>query len=45
MFSFICALLNDWVNTREADDLRRYRTHYDVIVMKIEYVARTGMMK
>ena len=22
-----------WVNNREAVDLRRYRTHYDVIVM------------
>ena len=22
-----------WVNTREAGDLRRYRIHYDVIVM------------
>ena len=25
--------LNDWVNNREAGDLRRYRAHYDVIVM------------
>ena len=24
---------NGWVNNREAGDLRRYRTHYDVIVM------------
>ena len=24
---------NDWVNTRETGDLRRYRAHYDVIVM------------
>ena len=32
MFSLICAELNGWVNTREAD-LRRDRTHYDVIVM------------
>ena len=23
----------DWVNNREAGDLRRYRAHYDVIVM------------
>ena len=23
-----------WVNNREAGDLRRYRAHYDVIVMK-----------
>ena len=33
MFSVICAWINDWVNTREADDLRRYRAQYDVIVM------------
>ena len=33
MFSLICVWLNDWVNYREAGDLRRYRTHYDVIVM------------
>ena len=33
MFSLICAWINDWVNTREAGDLRRYRAHYDVIVM------------
>ena len=24
---------NGWVNNREAADLRRYRAHYDVIVM------------
>ena len=33
MFSLICAWLNDWVNNREAGDLRRHRAHYDVIVM------------
>ena len=32
MFSLICAWINDWVNNREADSLRRYRAHYDVIV-------------
>ena len=26
--------LNGWVNTREAGDLRRYRAHYDVMVMR-----------
>ena len=35
MFTFICARINGWVNTRAAGDLRRYRPHYDVIVMKI----------
>ena len=33
MFSLICARINDWVNNREAGDLRHYRGHYDVIVM------------
>ena len=33
MFSLICAWINDWVNNREAGDLRRYRAHYVVIVM------------
>ena len=30
--SLICRI-NGWVNNREAGDLRRIRTHYDVIVM------------
>ena len=34
MFSLICAWINDSVNSREAGDSRRYRAHYDVIVMK-----------
>ena len=34
MFSLVCAWLNRWVNNGEADDLRRHRAHYDVIVMK-----------
>ena len=33
MFSLICVWINDWVNNREADDLRRYRGHFDVMVM------------
>ena len=33
MFSLICVWINDWVNNREAGDLRRYRAHYDVIVL------------
>ena len=33
MISLICVWLNDWVNNREAGDLRRYRAHYDVIVL------------
>ena len=33
MFSLICVWINGWVNRRGAGDLRRYREHYDVIVM------------
>ena len=33
MFSLICVWINDWVNNRETGNLRRYRAHYDVIVM------------
>ena len=33
IFSLICAWINGWVNNREASDLRRHRSHYDVIVM------------
>ena len=33
MFSLICAWINGCVNNREAGDLRRHRTHYDVTVM------------
>ena len=33
VFSLIFAWINGWVNSREAGDLRRYRTHYGVTVM------------
>ena len=33
MFSLICTWINAWVNNREAGDLRRRCTHYDVTVM------------
>ena len=29
----ICAWINDWINNREAGDLRRHGGHYDVNVM------------
>ena len=35
VFSLICAWINRLVNDREAGDLRRYRPHFDVIVMVI----------
>ena len=41
MFTLICARINGWVNNREAGDLRRYCTHYDVIVMKIPILNPT----
>ena len=37
MFSLICVWINGWVNNRQAGDLRRYRAHYDVIVMDTRY--------
>ena len=33
MFSLICGWTNDWVNNRDAGDLRRHRAHYDVTVI------------
>ena len=33
MFSLICVWINDWVNNREAGDLRRYHALNDVTVM------------
>ena len=33
MFSLICVWINGWVNYRKAGDLRRYRAHYDVIIV------------
>ena len=33
MFSLICDRINIWINNREAGDLRRKRSHYDVIIM------------
>ena len=34
MLSFICVWINGWVNNRGAGDSRRYRSHYDVTVMR-----------
>ena len=35
MFYLICTWINDWLNNREAGELRRHRDRYDVIVMQI----------
>ena len=41
MFSLICTWTNDWVNNRNAGDLRRHRAHYDVTVMlELEMVGQ-----
>ena len=41
MFSLICVGINSWVNSREAGDLIRYSTHYDVTVMVSTTAADT----
>ena len=43
IFSLICVWINDWVNTRETGDLRRYRVHYDVIVMVERCIVPPGL--
>ena len=43
MFSLICAWIHDWVNNREAGDLRRHHGHYDVIVM-VREIHRSQMV-
>ena len=37
MFTLIWVWINGWVNNREAGYLRRYRGHYDVIVMSNDF--------
>ena len=36
-------IINNWVNKREAGDLRRYGAHYDVIVMPSSLVQSTWL--
>ena len=36
IFSLICTWIEDWVNNREAGNLRCHRAHYEVIVMQRE---------
>ena len=35
VFCLICVRINDWINNREAGDLRRHRAHHDVTVMTL----------
>ena len=37
MFTLMCARINGWANNHEAGDLRRYRAHYDVIIMTFQF--------
>ena len=39
MFSLICARINDWVNNREAGDLRRHLGHYDFTVKGFFFIT------
>ena len=39
MFPFICTWTNSWANNADVCDLRRHRTHYDVIVMIVVQIA------
>ena len=49
MFSLICAWINDWINNREAGDLRRHRGLYGVnVIAKRRWAAvdhQTGEFK
>ena len=36
MFSLICTRTNDWLNNRDAGDLRRHRAHYDITAMLLK---------
>ena len=40
MFTLICAWISGWVNNRGAGDLRRYRAHYDVTVMRYHLITK-----
>ena len=43
IFSLICVWINDWVNNREAGDLRGYRAHCDVIVMTKSFLFKVSL--
>ena len=45
MFSLICSWINDWVNNREAGDLRHNRGHYDVNVMQWDVITRPNFKR
>ena len=43
--SLICVWINGWVNNGEAGDVRRYRPHYDVIVMYRTIQIQTSIIQ
>ena len=43
MFSLICAWINDWVNNREAGDLRRHHSNYDSIATQHYFSELLGL--
>ena len=46
MFSLFCVCIDDWVNNREAGDLRRHRGHYNVNVMApAEIITEPPLLK
>ena len=45
MFSLICVWVNGWVTNGEAGDVRRYRAHYDVIVMYRTILIQTSIIQ
>ena len=45
MFSLIYVWINGWINNREAGDLRRYRTHYDIIVRMLVCMTMEAVMR
>ena len=45
MFSLICARTNSWANNGDADDWRRHRAHYEVIVMTWRAHNRTLLIE
>ena len=45
VFSLICAWISGWVNNREAGYMRRYRVHYDVMVMVSNVTCHEAAIK
>ena len=43
LISLICTWTHGWVNNRGTGDLRRYRCHYDITVMRASYLSRCNL--